>query len=1224
MHVISEAMKAVYKQRPQVVKRYLSVLPYDVVYTAQVNGAPLRDAKTNGIYAIPFDNGNGTLADVQPGHTVAVGTTAGASDVGLLRIRKAPIAGTFYVGETAPGEVPVADNYYLTVFDDFTRWSVKPRLVATKDGTEFEEYHDYDLAYDDQNRQREPIVNIVARVVDVATNQFVPLKHAGWVEPGQDYRIVELDCSLSQAVGNGLDADDWTPLWDVHDWVIVDGAVDEPYIKVQMPVGADWVSCTVTDGNAVSKTGRRHLWTHDRDSFPPLAAFKVLKDSRRQWREMQLEFFGTEDTSRTAIPYSCLVCYWEVATFGGDPAPDGYIDQFVSWVTEDEVTLVKGKSRHRLNIAGSGWWADHLAGYMTTLSDHSGQDHWWEFHNPTVDLVAHYVLRETTTFMTLCNLFLSGDDTPVGGEDVNDGSIFRQQNDLISGARAVWGTDSGGGMWLRPYYSYLEWTSAYLGYEERSARPSIASIGPSETRQGEVTITRRHYKPAGWVSADGSWYQDGKESKQLYSKAPGLTPGDGADRTSAPYQRVGGATEQVAQKRLNAYGGHWLARENRDMADFGWPLIDNLDAFEPCWNAPLLATWNHANPAGLTFTDAEFLVVGVEVQHSNEAGQPPKRVTPTLEQVTGGYPGDAYYPPEVKLPSWTFPPITTIWPGFYTTVIPILQFGGAPLLYDFGAQPGPVAAILSDGTVRRVEDFYDLAVTLDWADETNLPVSNVYAAARDPFSPCYRPPYTSNSVRAVILYGSFADEDSVSEPVLATLAGIGGSPSVINIWPLTGIDALTHAKILYHPGVKGLIVVSGKADPTSGQVRDAVYVSETGGLSWTEYLFVDPDISAFGYHTPTGPGVFLRRLDGGRIEVAAVAASIAGDVTSIYVRPYVTTDGASSFSPRAEAAIPYLSGPRIGYQADLATVWCPLTNDSNDDLALVVRNDDDGFARLLRSYRDTARADLDDITPTADSKDVLPDLRYGNSLAFAAGSRERALFAGYSLSGGDTVYGAFGTDKLTRMDAGDWRLIVQDADLTGVILDRDGAAAYLFGANGTVLFQPSFPLGTVYDRSIPGTTARVLELVALRAIEPTEYTYAVDFTEEPGEWEATDWNGCTAVRTSNGWEPCDGTGSLNPVRILLAVPGGFDPELTILKVSVSFQATAPGLTGTALTIVPQSVGADPWIIEHPGTTQVINFEYEGPWLGFNGYVLQGFDVNLLAASITGPQPLPWP
>lgn len=1161
MHVISSEMKAVYKQRPQVVKRYLSVLPYDVVYTAQVNGAPTRDAKTNGQIDIPFDNGNGALADVVEDMTMAVGTSPGASDVGLLRIRKAPVAGTFYVGETAPGEVPVSDNLYLTVYDDFTRWSVKPRLVGLKDNTEFEEYHDYDVAYDNQNRHREPIVNIVARVVDVATKQFVPLKHAGWVDAGQTYRTVELDCGLSEMVGDGADPNTYTVSWNVQGWTVVEGSVSSAYLKVRMPVGASWVSCTITDSNAVSKTGRRHLWTHDRDSYPPYTQLKVTKDSRRQWREMQIEFFekqgANEDTSRSAIPYSCLVCYWEVATFGGDPAPDGYIDQFVGWVTDDEVELVKGKSRHRLNIAGSGWWADHIAGYMTTLSDHGGQDHWWEFKDPTVDLVAHYVLRETTTFMTLCNLFLSGDATPVGGEDVNDGSVWRQINDLASGARAVAGSDSGGGIWIRPHYSYLEWTDAYLGYEERSARPPLISIDPSDLRQGELTIARRHYKPVGWVNADGSWYQDGKESKQLYSKAPGLTPGDGADKTSAPYQRVGGATEQVAQKRLNAYGGHWLARENREIQDFGLPLIDAMDAFEPCWNAPLLFSWPHANPAGLTFSNAELLVTGVDVQHSNERGQPPKRVTPTVEQVTGGYPGDAYYPPEVKVPGWVFPPITFYWPGFNTTIVPILQFGGAPLLYDFGAQPGPVAAILSDGTVRRVEDFYDLNTTLTWDDEIDLGVDNLYAAARNPYSPAYRPPYTSNDARAVIVYGSAFNGNGVDNPVIATLTDIGGTPSVINPYALPGVAAFYSPKILYHPGVKGLIVVSGQVMLTGGtEACDALYVSDSNGVSWTPFLF-DTSVTngAALYGAQDGPGVFLRRLSSTRIEVATGYRETPGDPLTDALRTFVSTDTGGSFSLRADNEIPFLSDD--GDSLAAGNIWPSLTTNSNDDLALLVR----AGPALMRSYRASAYADLDDITPIygVDEEGVVPLTTVGNSLAFAANDRESAVWVGHATLADKQV--VFGTDKLTRMTASQWREIDEDADLRSAILDRDGKAAYFFGENGTVKFQPSFPLGTVYNRSIPGATARVLELVALKTIV---WTTTYDFTTGLHGWSTTgsqDSEGIHSIPSVAG--PNVGKHHLS-VWISTGSPTSLYPTTNITSVTVTWEPDTPGAEGNPI------------------------------------------------------------
>ena len=105
------------------------------VYTARLNGAP---ASTNKVVEITYDGGSGTLGNVLPGMTLAVGSAAGASEKGLCRIRAVPGAAKFYLGETS--EIAWADNDYLTVLDEFGLW---PRHVGQ---VGLDTYVDYNIA----------------------------------------------------------------------------------------------------------------------------------------------------------------------------------------------------------------------------------------------------------------------------------------------------------------------------------------------------------------------------------------------------------------------------------------------------------------------------------------------------------------------------------------------------------------------------------------------------------------------------------------------------------------------------------------------------------------------------------------------------------------------------------------------------------------------------------------------------------------------------------------------------------------------------------------------------------------------------------------------------------------------------------------------------------------------------------------------------------------------
>jgi hypothetical protein len=127
-------------------KLYLAVHKPNTIYTALLNGVPTSNDQ---VYQVTFDTAVGTLSDVKANMTLLVGTSAGGSELGIARIRKDPIAGTFYIGLTS--EIEWADNAYLTVVDDFDLW---PKHATIADEALS---MDVDIAYSDQHTVVNPV-----------------------------------------------------------------------------------------------------------------------------------------------------------------------------------------------------------------------------------------------------------------------------------------------------------------------------------------------------------------------------------------------------------------------------------------------------------------------------------------------------------------------------------------------------------------------------------------------------------------------------------------------------------------------------------------------------------------------------------------------------------------------------------------------------------------------------------------------------------------------------------------------------------------------------------------------------------------------------------------------------------------------------------------------------------------------------------------------------------
>lgn len=219
-------------------KLYLAVYRPNVIYTARLASLP---SSNDNVHTISFNSGSGTLSDVKPGMALWVGSSAGAHDIGICRIRKAPESGTFYIGLTS--EILWQSNAYLTVVDDFDLWA---KHAVLDDGSL---KMDVDVAYSDQHSSFHPVPVLGPHAVT-------------WLEG--DTVDVEFDASESWVFGSTISSYSWSaPGADA----VSGGSTATPTITYDAP-GCYRVFCTVTAANGKSTTGVRHVFIYDKDHMP--------------------------------------------------------------------------------------------------------------------------------------------------------------------------------------------------------------------------------------------------------------------------------------------------------------------------------------------------------------------------------------------------------------------------------------------------------------------------------------------------------------------------------------------------------------------------------------------------------------------------------------------------------------------------------------------------------------------------------------------------------------------------------------------------------------------------------------------------------------------------------------------------------------------------------------------------------------------------------------------
>jgi len=132
------------RQRPHRTKLYLSIFQPTTVMACQVSGTVARND-----YVIPYGSvTTGAYTDVSAGMTLLIGSTAGAEDIGRIRVRSVD-ANEFTVAENS--DIDWQNGQHLTVLNYFEVWPVFPYIDNSIDPENPTWYKDYDILYTDQN-----------------------------------------------------------------------------------------------------------------------------------------------------------------------------------------------------------------------------------------------------------------------------------------------------------------------------------------------------------------------------------------------------------------------------------------------------------------------------------------------------------------------------------------------------------------------------------------------------------------------------------------------------------------------------------------------------------------------------------------------------------------------------------------------------------------------------------------------------------------------------------------------------------------------------------------------------------------------------------------------------------------------------------------------------------------------------------------------------------------
>ena len=620
--------------KPYSAKGYAFILQPEIVFAAQVNMPSVTYPAT----ALAFDNvTTGAYTAIQPGMTLWMGSTAGAYDLGITRVRSAATTVSIPIGRTPkgdhPGELNITDDAYISVVNLREVWAKIPYISSTGVSKKDEISYNSTIA-------QPPIANGGPAV-------------AQFIAAGESVISVDFTAALSQVVDPG--ASILTYSWNFDDGTPSTSTSATP-TGVTFPAGFRYVSLTVNDGTR-SHTTYIPVYAAERSgSNAPIPVTGVSRALKPEGQTLSFTI-QAQDVDIADYPPSTLVIYFEEERYG---ASDGSLAgttgrenvKFVGWADTEQTRIQMGADGRKssvsmtcLDVAG---WLAKRPGFGQIVVRKTTPTKWEHMKSANINRYIHYLLHWHSTALSVAPFTWSADgDSYVFKSLQSDGANLFNQVSRIATAIA---------------YRLTCTSRGELGLYPDPQRQAVASRTSTEiVTLAETDWFNATYEQAGprihWLHGSAV-IASATQAKAAFCIAPGTSPGQGESD-----QEVGSQLVLNAQE-LRVRTGHDYARLNARETSFTIQLTHGGDAgFEPALMEWVTFSISAAVAAqrGVTIAEGErFLLLGVGISHDDE-GQTNK-VNLQIEREVIGFEAIAVIPPTPASTSPSIPPLPTIPP----------------------------------------------------------------------------------------------------------------------------------------------------------------------------------------------------------------------------------------------------------------------------------------------------------------------------------------------------------------------------------------------------------------------------------------------------------------------------------------------------------------------------------------------------------------------------------
>lgn len=611
---ISDDGMAYLRQR-SAVSAYLSVVPLSALTATARIASSNNFTNVKTLTNINIDRKSDNWGSVADDMTVAIGTTAGAADIGLYRIRATDNDTILKIGETGigdPGLRPLnksatiaADNYVTVYLVDRNIWAALTRI--TYSGTVATFYKDYDEVYTGQNQYAPATLKLGEHL-------------ACFVDPGQTYATVDFRPR----------AETWAVQPTSYNYILPSGAtvvsgsaegsislftgergLTEAWLTVRLPVGFHVVRMAVAQSGVAAYITNvyRFIWVHDTTTFPPysVSSYDLTKD-RVGW-DINCTLVGDDIANRRI---SSVVQFWKVAYWNDQQAISTgnrsqlAATQYTGWIGQQSYAPGENGTRNtNITIGSATRILDRLpTSSLSLTAKQPGQnpDNWQDCIPDlcNAEYWTWYILRwhaPNATGLFDLNYFSTSTSAiyQAVGLTCPSGSLLNAVQNVVRRSNLNFGIDAWGKMWLRPHPSMIS-----LNSRTTDKIPVRATLLPSD--YSNIRWSRNEFMPSRRVDGAGFWYDSSNPTVAARPQPVRATAYGGTWSQGVSTETIPDALVQD-QLDLNFRTGARQAVLNNPDGTISLDLPGHWDVFEPSWMSFVaVVVPSYLNPLGVERT----------------------------------------------------------------------------------------------------------------------------------------------------------------------------------------------------------------------------------------------------------------------------------------------------------------------------------------------------------------------------------------------------------------------------------------------------------------------------------------------------------------------------------------------------------------------------------------------------------------------------------------------